>query len=256
MSETATQNPTNFSSILDNNKSEMSRINEYRDKKVTATPRNLAFAGMSVFGLLLFIVFATQIITGVLAIILTAATAAGGFFGLRFLKAMDPLIQQKTKNAKLKWMVEEARKNATIQLDNQVLANKGRLINARIARDKMGALVEQLRAKINPANKGTPNYEKKTQLLKRVQASYEMMCDNLEKAGAKNEEFKVKVAEYKDMDAFATLAGEAMSFMGADGNKELEQMLSLESFNQIEGNFHQAIISIENSAADYAVDNM
>jgi hypothetical protein len=255
MTDTTTAKPTGFASILETNKSEMSRISEYRDSKITTTPRNMLFGGMTIAGLFLFMMFATQIITGILALILTVGTVVGGFFGLRFLKAMDPVIQQKTRNTKLKYMVEEARKNAIYQLDNQVLANGERLQMARTARDKMGALVEQLRSKINPANKGTNNYIKKVELLERVKSSYEQMCDNLDKGASANNDFKRKVVEYKDMDSFANLANEAMSLMGASGNKDLEEMLSLESFNHIEGNFNEAIISIENSARDFSADN-
>lgn len=254
MSETTTATPTGFASILESNKSEMSSIEEFRNTKITAQPRNIIFGGLTIMAALLFLVFATQIITGVFALILTVVTAVGGFIGLRFLKQMDPVIRQKTRNTKLKWMIEEARKNAIYQLDNQVITNAERLDQARTARNKMGALVEQLRSKISPANAGTANHKHKTELMNRVKLAYDAMCSNLDKGAGANKEFKRKVIEYKDMNAFADMANEAMSLLNASGHKELEDMLSLESFNHIESSFNEAIISIENTASDFTAD--
>ena len=243
-----------FGQILESNKNEMTQIQEFKKAPISVKPRNIAFGGMVLGSGLLFILFASQIITGMFALILTVGTAVGGYYGLRFLKSMDPLIQQKTKNAKLKWMVREARKNAVYQLDNQIVLNKQRLSAARQARDKMGALVAQMESKINPANEGTPNYKRKVAMLQKVDNAYQQMRLNLDKGAKANEDFKKKVREYKDMDSFASLADEAMSLLGSSGAKELEEMLSLESFNEIEMNFNTAIVQIENSARDFEND--
>ena len=254
MSTTTVETPSAFSSILESNNQSLREIKTYRDTKVTGTPRNLAFAGMALGAGLLFIIFAAQIITGMLALVLTGVTIAGGFFGLRALKTLDPLIRQKTKNFKMEQMVKEAQERAIYQLDNQVITNSQRLDNARQARDKMGAMVAQLRSSIKPENKGKPLYEKKVAMLAKVENAYDLMCANLEAGAKENKLFQEKVNEHREMHKFASLAGEAMAIFSKDGDKELENMLSLEAFSHISGNFDTAIISIENSAKDMQLD--
>lgn len=244
-----------FSKILENTDRQKKLITQERDAPITTTARNLGFAGLSIAGLLLFILFASQIITGIAALVLTVGVAVSGFFGIRWLKTMDPLIRQKTKNTKLKWMMDEARKNAIYQLENLIIDKKQRLVNARLARNKMEALVQKMRDKINPKNKGSRNYEKKVVMLKKVEDANTKMESNIDKGANAFADFKIKVAEYKDMDSFAELAGAAMSMFSSSGGKELEDMLSLEAFDSIESNFNEAIISIENSAHDYEIDN-
>lgn len=243
-----------FSSIIEANKQKLNEIEQYRKAPISTKARNLAFGGLTIGTGVLFILFASQIITGMLALLLSLGVGVGGFFSLRFIKEMDPLIQQKTRNNRLKWMMNEARKHAIYQLDNQVLANKDRLTKARQARDKMKALILKMEGKINPANEGTPMYKRKTEALATVKDAYALMEANLEKGVQANQAFKQKVLEYKDMDTFATIAAEAMSLLGSSGSKDLEEMLSLTSFDSIETNFHEALVSIENSARDMALD--
>lgn len=243
-----------FSAILENNKAEMTKIDDFRNQKITALKRNLIFGGMGFCIFIFFILFASQILSGVLALFTTVVLALVAFFGIRFLKAADPLIRQKTKNLVLKKMVEEARRNAVQQLDNQVLENSKRLKRARQARDKMGAAVQNLRSKINPENKGTPIYEKKVEMLRKVELAYEQIKEMLQKGAAANKKFEQKVAQYKDMESFASDVQEAMSFFENSGGMQLEEMLSLEAFGQIEQEFNVALVSIENKTQDMQLD--
>jgi uncharacterized membrane protein len=254
MSEVATKTGIGFSSILQTNKQELAKIEQFRKEPISVAPRNLVFGGLALGGVFVTGLFALQIITGILAIVTTAVAGVGAWFGLRFLRNMDPVIRQKAKNLQIDLMVKEARKNATVQLDNQVIDNAQRLENARDARDQMGAAIETMRSSIDPSKAGTPMHTRKTDMLDRVQAAYELMCENLDKGALANKTFKEKVGEYKEMEKFSTLAAGAMSFFDQGAEEELNDMLSLEAFGQIESDFNTAIISIENSAKDMALD--
>lgn len=254
MSETKTASITGFSTILDGNKSKMASIEKYKNTKLTNTPRNVIFAGITIVGLLMFIVFATQIITGMFALILTGVTVVGGFIGLRWLKAMDPVIRQKTRNAQLKFMIDEAKAEAIYQLDNQVIANGRRLAEAKQARDKMGALVATLKKKINPEKVGTAIHTKKTESLAKVQLAYDNLKEGLRKSYEVDEAFKVKVAEYRDMDAFSNLANEALALLDT-GDDELEEMLSLAAFDSIDSSFNESMIALENTTEDMLMES-
>ena len=167
---------------------------------------------------------------------------------------MDPLIRQKTKNFAIEKMIKEAQEHASAQLDNQVIQNCERLGRARASRDKMGALVEKLKSNIKPENVGKPMHTKKTEMLERVKKSYDIVITNVETAAKANKLFEEKVRDYKDMESFATIMGQALSCVGDSSNK-LDEMLSMAAFEQIDTDFSTALISIENSARDMQLDN-
>lgn len=254
MIETTMARRTGFSAILDNNKQELARIDNYKKQAVSATPRNLAFAGLTVGGVVVASFLALQIITGVIALVAIAITGVAGYFGIKWLKHLDPIMKQKMKNKQLKSMMEEARKHAIYQLDNQVIKNTERLNDARKSRNKMGASIEKLKGKLDPANEGKPIYQQKLDIIKRLQDAYNHIKVNLDKAAKANIDFEAKVKDYKQMEEFAAVAGEAMALFENNGAGQLEDMLSLEAFNHIETEFSTALISIENSARDMVVD--
>lgn len=255
MTQTVTQAPsTGFSEILSENKNAISKIKNFEAQPITTKARNLAFAGLTVGSVAFIGLFAAQIISGIAALIATFAFAGSMFFGIRFLRAMDPVIRQKTKNLVLNSMYSEARKNAVAQLDNQVITNAARLKNARHARDKMGALVQKLESAVSSTDPSNSYYKQKKDMLDRVEKAYIMFKTNTDKAAKANQVFETKVKEYKDMERFAQIAGEALSLFDKSGNK-LEDMLSLAAFEQIEEDFNSAIISIENTANDMALDS-
>jgi biopolymer transport protein ExbB/TolQ len=244
-----------FSQILENNRQELAKIEKIRNKSISKWPRNLLFG--AAFTAMVFVMgmFLMHIITGVLALGSLVFSGIALFMILRFLRAMDPLIQQKTKNFLVNKMAEEARKNAVAQLDNQVLVNTERLAVAREARNKMGAAVKSLQSKINENNSGKPNYERKKQILAQVEEAYEHIKNKLDLAAKANTQFEEKVQEYKEMESFAAQASEAMAIIKDSGDDQLEHMLSLEAFNQIETDFNTAITDIENNVRDMKLDD-
>jgi hypothetical protein len=243
-----------FSAIMENNNAEIAKIDEFKKQPITAKQRNIIFGGMLLFVMVFFIMFASQIISGIFALIMTVMFGVGSFYGLRILKAADPLIKQKMKNYMLEKMVQEARANAARQLDNQVIMNAQRLSVARDARDKMGGAVQRLKGMIKPENKGKPIYEKKMEMLVKVEAAYKQIQEMLVKAAAANKKFEEKVQEYKDMERFANEVQAAMAFFKDSGGRKLEEMLSLEAFTHIEEEFNTALVSIENKTNDMQLD--
>lgn len=256
MSEKAVQSHVaGFGALLTNNKNELQRIDDFKRLPISVTPRNALF-GTTVVGTgIVFVMFAGQILTGVAALAATGVVCVGGYFSWKFLGQMDPVFAQKAKNLKVRLMFEEARTNAVNQLESQVITNADRLVRARDSRNKIGAMVDSLKGHINPAKAGTDNHTRKTQMVERVEEAYLMVVDNLVKAAEANNDFKEKVIEYKDMDKFTSAANAVLIALG-DQDDDLAEMLSLESFNEIEDNFHTALVSIENKAADMKLDEV
>lgn len=253
MTQTATQSNTQFGGILDNSQ-EVSRIEELRNKKITAKPQVLAFALLAFLGIFMVGFMALQIITGVLALAVTGVFCVGAFFGIKWLKHLNPVVQQKMRNKQLKMMTEEAKRNAIQQLENRVIDDAERLKNAKRSRNKMGATVERLKNSLDPSRKGEPVYQKKLEMIERLDAAYQQVIKNLDIATKANLAFEKKVADYKELDQIAGEINEAMSLFDQSGDNKLRDMLSLESFNHIESEFSEALISIENSARDMDID--
>lgn len=237
-----------FQDILENNKKRMADIKLFEEKPITAMKRNLVFVAGSVFGLFCIGMFASEVIKGGVAIFVSLVLGLVSYYIVRTLMASDELIRQKTKNYMLKKMVEEAKNNSIEQLDNQVLINAERLQEAKRTRDMMGALVKKLEGKINPKNKEKPTYAIKVKALKTIKDAYAYVCEDLVKAEKADQRFIEKVADHKDMEAFASIANQFNEMLSGSGIKGLEDMLSLAAFEQIEDDFNFAITAIENKS--------
>lgn len=246
---------TGFQAVQANNNAKLQEIENFRNQPVSAKAQMIGFTAITISGLVVATVFALQIITGVFALAVTAATVGGLWYGIGFIKKADPLIQQKTKNFMLKKMVEEARKNAVSQLDNYVLSRQTKLTNSRGARDKMGNVVATMKTKISKLEEGSDARVQMDELLVRTETAYKSVCENIDNAGEALKTLNKKVQEYKDKDEIATLAGDAMAIFDNTTDGKLQEMLSLESFKSIDSAFNTAIISIENSARDMKIDN-
>ena len=249
-----TSKTSSFESILSSNKQKISDIEKLKNSVIGGGKRNILFVVMTVVLFGFTSMFALQIISGIFAAVLAVVVGLVGFYGTRILKQFDPVFQQKLKNKKIELMVSEARENAVFQLDNQVIENRQRLADGREARDKMGAQIEMLRSQLKPENEGKPIYERKKKILLRLEKAYSQIKSNVNKAARANTAFEKKVHDYKEMEKFASAAAEAMALFSTSGDDKLEEILSMEAFGQIESDFNEALIEIENSASDMALD--
>jgi hypothetical protein len=196
-----------------------------------------------------------QILTGIVALVASGVLLIGGFLGVRFLKTMDPVIKQKTRNMLIEKMFEEARQSSIAQLTNHVLSNAKKLESARKARDKMGAMVMTLEADVDFNDTESKSNAKKMKIYRKVKDAYDTVVSNVDNAAIKHKEFEEKVEEYKDLERFTKMAGEAMALFDDGADSKLNDMLSLESFEHIDSEFNTAIVTIENNARDMERDN-
>lgn len=250
-----TQNQNgSFSLVKQNNDKVMAKINEIKNSPITTMMRNLTFGGLILGGMFFASLFMFQILTGVIALFASVALLVILYIGLRYMKQMDPLIQQKTRNKLLEKMFEEARKNSIQQLNNRVLENADKLVNARAARNKMGVLVEGLKKNVDFNDNTNASNQKKKEIYERVSKAYETVIKNVEFLEIKHKEFEAKVIEYKDLEKFTKMAGEAMAVFADNADTKLNEMLSLESFEHIDNEFNLAIVTIENNTRDMEAD--
>lgn len=241
---------TGFTTVVEETNNKMQSIEAFRNKPISGTPQKIGFFVLVTAGLLLASMFVLQILTGVFALVVAGIATVALWFGWNFVRKLDPLIQQKTKNMVLNRMIEEARRNAKAQLDNQVIDRHNKLAAAKVARDKMGALVKSMKDKLEATDPSSSSFAKMTGILATIEKAYATVLTNLDMAAKSNKEFENKVQEYKDLDDFTTMAGDAMAVFDSTSGSKLQDMLSLEAFKHIDFEFNTAITTIENSARD------
>lgn len=243
------------SSAFSANKSDMNAIKSLRDSPITSKGRNIAFMVVAFLLFVMAIMFATQIIAGVFALVLTVVTTVGGFMGLRWLKSMDKLVKQKTKNTKLKWMIEEAEKNAMSQLNNAVLDNAQKYEDSKIALLKINAQLKSLKSKLDP-DTTSANHKRMSEVITTIQKAYAQKKITVAKVGKLNDEFKDKVDQHKQMKQFSDAAADIQSLLSSGSDAELDEMLSLAAFDAIEMQFNEAVSSVEVSADMEELENV
>lgn len=243
----------NFKDIASSTQDKINELKEAKDKVFTTKNRNIVFVALLIVGLLAASVVAMQIITGAVALGFAAVVGVGLFFIFKNFDKLDPLVAQKLNNYILSKQIEEARKNNIIQLQNTVLARKQRLKEGRKARDEMGGYVQKLEQKVRASDPNSDPYHKqKVEMFDKIKSAYEANQAMLTRAAQANKEFEMQVEHYKDMEAFANIAGKATKAIKTD---DLENMLSLAAFDSIDDQFNTAMVELEGSVADYAVDN-
>lgn len=243
-----------FGQIFDSNQKSIVKIKELEALDVNSTKsRNLLFGGLSIGALGLAILFATQILTGALALIVSGLTVLGFWFGLRMIKQFDPYIRQKLKNEALMAMHREASKNAVAQLQNMVITRSENLKGMQDNLNKLSGKIKTMKNKIDHGNKESEFYKKKMAIIETFEKAESHKIDMIKKAMFENKKFEQKVAEYIDYNSFTEIAKEAEAF--TQGSDKLSEMLSLTAFEAIEVEYNTAMSSLENETRIQEIAN-
>ncbi|MEZ8028363.1 hypothetical protein [Enterovibrio norvegicus] len=245
----------NVSALVQDSNNRIANIKREQNSSVKSTARNLGFAGFALVGLLLLGTIVLQIITGAIALLVGFGAVALMLYAYRYLKMADPMIKQKMRNHVLKKMIEEAKNHKLETLSNMVIESGNRLKSARVARDQMGGFVNKINARVKESNQDSSHFDRKVEMAEKVEAAYEMVKLNVERAAHAHQSLEVKVRDYKEMAEFSDMVGDALKFANDSNGTKLEEMLGMEAFAVIEQDFHQAMVSVENSVADYDIDN-
>ncbi len=246
---------SSLTGIISTTETKLHQIQEMGSKPISKSAQAVGFGVLAVSTVVVASILAFHIITGILALAVTGAAAVGLWAGWSYVKRMNPVYQLKLRNHVMNKMMNEAREQAIAQLNNEVKSRHARLIASRDARDKMGAMISNMKEKLSQAlREGSDVAVKMQGILSRVEPAYEIVKINLDKAATANKQFEIKVQDYKDLKEYADMAGEAMAMFDSSESTKLQEMLSLESFRSIDADFTTAIVSIENSARDMAID--
>ncbi|SEG14167.1 hypothetical protein [Marinobacterium lutimaris] len=250
-----TTNPVlNIGALVEQSNDRIAQIKHEQGVKITDRARNLGFLAFCLVGVGLVGLMAFQIIAGTFALLVGFGGLAFMFYAIRYLKMNDKHIKQKMQNRVIANMIEEAKTHKIETLTNLVIDSRNRLDAAREARNKMGGYVEKIKARLNESDQDSSSYATKVQMAERVESAYEMVCGNVDRAGAAHKALTKKVEEYKEMAEFSDIVGDAMAFAKSNTGT-LDEMLGMEAFAAIEQDFQEAMVSIENSVSDFEIDN-
>ena len=251
---TETTKVLSLGSLVEQSNNQIAEIKREQNAPVTATARNIGFVVFSLVGVFLAGFIALQIITGTVALLVGVGGMALMFYALRYLTMNDKHIKQKMRNRVIANMIEEAKTHKIETLTNMVIDSKTRLDGARKARDKMGGYVNKVKNKLEQADKSSSHYARMCQMAETVEKAYVLVQQSVERAGNIHKNLSLKVQEYKDMAEFTDIVNDAMSFAKSNTDS-LQEILGMEAFAAIDQDFQEAMVTIENSVADYELDN-
>ena len=229
-------------------------IEKEYSKKIQDLKKNKSWiryiiGGGIIFGsLFLASLVATHIITGTLAIAIAAIIAVVGYYGYKAIKIYDPIIQTKMRNNKIKTLIQEAQEKKIETLTAYVQYLDDYLKEAKTLRNKVDMLLEKYHQK---AKDTEDEY---------LKSEYQKLIDKLEKSKQaietivkasrdKKEAFEKKLKIAREKFDFIKETQDIVSFLENSEN-ELDKILVDESLNQLEKEFLQISVTIENIAKD------
>lgn len=239
-----------FNAILKDNKSKVQEIIEYKNKPISVFKQPAIALGAGVGFVLLSGLFVLQVVQGVVALGLAGLAVGGMIYSYHAIKQANPVIQQKLKNKKIELMMKEARQHGIEQLQNKILEDTKSLQQKKASRDKLGATLETLRVQVDKAKEGSDLKANMIRQLEKIEPAYEQMKEIIRNQEKQLKLYEEKVMEAKQLDEFNQVAEEFMSTFAESADNKLEEMLSLESFSEIEREFSKNSIAIENLIAD------
>jgi hypothetical protein len=229
-------------------------IEKEYSKKIQDLKKNKSWiryiiGGGIIFGsLFLASLVATHIITGTLAIAIAAIIAVVGYYGYKAIKIYDPIIQTKMRNNKIKTLIQEAQEKKIETLTAYVQYLDDYLKEAKTLRNKVDMLLEKYHQK---AKDTEDEY---------LKSEYQKLIDKLEKSKQaietivkvskdKKEAFEKKLKIAREKYDFIKETQDIVSFLENSEN-EIDKILVDESLNQLEKEFLQISVTIENIAKD------
>ncbi len=211
--------------------------------------RYLLFFGISLILVFLASLVANQIITGSVALIVGFVAIVILGYGIKTLKALDPVIEKKLRNQKMKMLIEEAQRRTIETISNYVLALDEYNKYAKKLRNKVDAMISKYKEKLqNSSDEYLQNEYKKllNKLLKAKEAIEIIEKNSLEK----KKEFEKKLKIAKEKYEFTKETKDIVDFLEHHADNSLEKMLVDTSFSTLDKEFNEITATIENLAKD------
>lgn len=239
-----------FNEIMERNKQDISRINEYGSKKATTLYRNLLFGASSSVVFMFFILFAAQIIKGVFTLIFTCGVGVSLWIGTKMIKAADPVIRQKLRNAKYNAMIKEAKEFSIEQIIHW-LELKEEKLNALIdARDQVNGNILKIEGKIGETV-DERDIKLQNKMLVPLKKNYEALIETIKEMTISNAQGKKELDRFRNMKDISEMIMNTIEMLDVvNGNTVMEDFLSLAAFESIDTQFNNALATLEGKTMD------
>jgi len=214
-------------------------------KNPSQLKRYAVYGGLTLGVGIVGIMFASQIITGAFALILAGVTAVGGWYGAKFIKNMDPVIQKKMANHKIKKMLEMAQTEKIETLENYAISIKEKLKMISELRKKAKSKEYKYQDKIKNSND-----EKLNKLYSDLLNKIRMASNNLdiiyEKAKEQDKTLQNELKILREKQEFIKDTADIINFLEDESGKYMDELLAMTASNQIETEFNEILVSLEN----------
>jgi len=249
---TETQEQVLTAEIIPNNLPSISQIeNEYKEKiesikKNKSWVRWVVAGGIGLGSLFLASLAASHIISGAIALGIAGLVLAGGYLGFKLIKNYDPLIQKKMQNHVMRKLIEEAQEKKIETLTLYVKYLDDYLSYTKKLKNKVDALIEKYKAKLDINDEILKKeYMNLISKLTQSQVAIERIIDNSKK---KKEDFERKLKIAREKYDFIKETKDIVGFL--QNSNKLDEILVDESLNQLEKEFQELSVSIQNLAKD------
>lgn len=232
------------------NKSNLAKISELQNLDVNNLPKGVKNA--VVFGaigslVLLFLLFASQIITGVFAFILTAAACIGVPLAWKYIKSRESYYLEKWRLAELEDLITLTRENSITSLKRKVIDDANSIKRAEQAFVEVSAIKNNVVKYYRDFDKEHRLYQQVQDMYDGVLQAFDLFKQNLELSIQAHEDFKKEVEVYEKFDKFSRSVNNFMSLINKD-NDELKKQLTLEAFDSIDENFNRSMAQMDQCA--------
>jgi hypothetical protein len=218
-------------------------------KKPSSWKRYFVFGGISIGLILLASLVANQIISGSIAIVVALIAGTLTWYGVKLIKKMDPVIQKKINNMKIKLLIEEAQKQTIETITNYVVALDEYLKYVRKLRNKVDAMLRDYKEKFASV---TDDYLKKeyAQMIEKLSKVSDAISVIEKKSEEKKDEFEKKLKIAKEKYEFTKKTKDIVAFLETNNDNTLDNLLVDTSLKTIEFEFNELTIAVENLARD------
>jgi len=236
--------------------------NKYKEeietiKNPSNMKRYLTFGGLVLGVGAVGILFASQIIHGAVALATAGIVGVVGYYGIKYLKNMDPYIQKKMANYKIKKLIEMAQKEKIETLENYALSIKQKLEYINELRKKLKSKILKYDTKIATATSENNQellklYTDLSNKLKQAQQSIEIIY---EKSLAYDTKLQNELKILKEKQEFINETKDIINFLEDETGKYMDELLAQTASNEIENEFNDILSSLDNISKDIEKEN-
>jgi len=257
-----TKSQTSFPSTSNKNVSLVEIDNKYKKeieeiKNPSNLKRYLVFGGLVVGIGTIGILFASQIIHGTIALATAGIVGIAGYYGIKYLKNMDPYIQKKMANHKIKKLIEMAQKEKIETLENYALNIKQKLEYINELRKKIKSKILKYQTKISKAQ--ADNNQELVKLYNDLLNKLLQAQQSIETIYQKSIEYDKKLQNelkiLKEKQEFINETKEIINFLEDETGRYMDELLAQTASNEIENEFNDILSSLENISQDIEKDN-